>query len=454
MRGKVKLGGALAAMALVLLMLGQAAGFGLLAVTAQQESSQGSSVSDMAAAAYVHRVYKFVNLTLRVAERFNVTIPENLRVVVNETIELLNQARVELGNNTTKAVMLATQASLMFGNVADYVWSHLPSDVKKELEIRGMEKVIEVRMNQLEKIKEKILRIENLTGANMTPILEKINETKQLLQQAMQDLNQSNITAAKRKIIQATNMLMREIRLATISSYKVVYKTAALGAVTLAAVKHTEKLATAVNRTVTMLSQNETPENLTDIITSLIERNTALEHRIEKLLDRIPEDYNNSFVQALMILQEGLNTTQIYLNASLTAAMQNQTDWVVANLTMALESLNETLQQVYALGLPGSVREIVHRGMDIVKHMHKMEMRAEAKYYAAISVMLDKKMHMLEKAYEKYQNGDMPKWRYKALLVNERMRLVILKERLGSGVPPWLLAKIDGMINWIDSHMP
>ena len=454
MDGRWRMAPRIAAALLVLALLAQPIAVMLQGVgVAEAQPNQGVN----AAEAYIMRVKKFVNRTLTLAEEYNITLPENLSVRVNVTLSMLEQAEANLSVNVTLAVMLATNASITFGPVADYVWSQLPEDVKKELEIRAMEKAIEARMRVLEKIRERIIEIENMTGANLTELLQAVNQTIQILEQAEQALNMSNTTQARHLIRQATVQLVREVRIATMRAYWSIHRTATINILALHLVKQLNHLEVAVNRTLEAIntSNESIISNLTDILQGLDNRNRMLLERAQRLAEMYPvNDTNDTIAVALALIVDCLNTTQTYLDQAYNASLEGNLTWVATNLTLTLQTLNATLSQLEQLQLPEHVRDMVRQGMHQIRKMHRMEDKVMSHAYSSMSMMLDRKMEKLQRLYEKYQEGKIPAWKYKLILTNEKMQLIALKESLPATAPQWLIQKIDMIINWINEHMP
>jgi hypothetical protein len=452
--GRVLAGAILAAVAL-LSMLSPLTGL-LTVAQPQTPPNAGNRPAEI----YVERVSRFVNFTLQLAENYNITLNASLKVRVNTTMQLLDWARANLSENVTLAVILATRASINFAPVAEYIWSNLPGDVKKEIEIQHEERAIQARERILENLRERVLTIQNLTGANMTDLLNAINATLNMLQEAEQALQAGNLTYAKRLIHQATIRIVVEVRHSTISAYHAVRKSMTISILTMHLVRHVEHLEEAINSTINMINNtnnteaNET-ENITLRVTGLLNFNTQLLNMAQRLISEYPyTNPNDTIYQALIIISQGLNTSKGYLEQALQAAEANDTLGVISNLTLAYETLNATLTQIQQLGLPGEVRILVHKELATLHGIHHMERNMIDRTYASISRMLDRKMTQLQRIYEKYENGKMPAWRVRLIFTNEKTQLELLKSQLPATAPDWLIQKIDSIINWINTHMP
>ena len=428
----------------------------LTAVASPQESgsTSGMGTAERVAEKYIRRVSVFVNHTLAIADSHNITLPDELKAKVNLTLTLLAWARANLTANVTLAVELATRASIEFAPVADYVWNNLPSDVKKEMQARAMEKVISERIHMLAKLQKKLRIVQNLSGVNVTLLEKALNRTIMKLEEAKHLLEQGNITGAHKIMTRALVEAKHEVRVSYRLVYREAWKTASLQILTLKLVNHVYVLADAINRTVQTV--NETGTVNTSIIIGLANRNRALYEMATRILERYPGPANTSD-PVYVVLSEivaALNTSQVYLDLAVNASVAGNTVWVETNLTLALDVLVQVLNETKSLQMPLHAVKKAEKAVRIMEKIrHRIEHAHENKY-AAISMMLDRKFENLQKLYERYENGKVPEWKLRAVFTAEKLELEQLKASLPPDAPQWLIEKIDSIIQWIDAHMP
>jgi len=428
-----------------------------LAVTAAPSGQevQGHTGPRSAAEIYVSRVAQFINVTLQLASSHGIELNASMMEKVNESLTLIAWARANLTVNETLSVQLATRASLTFAPVAEYVWGSLPSDVREEMKIRAMEKIVSSRIAALEKLQQRLVEIQNETGANLSALLAWINQTIGMLEQAREYLNQSNVTAAIIVLRETRGSVAAAAQHAYIRAYKAMRRTATISILVLHLTDHVTRLTNAVNRTLQELNQTAAPENLTGALRALAERNRALLIMAERLADRYPlQNTSDPAYHAIITIVAGLNISQQYLDLAVNASIQGNITWVAANLSAALETLNSTLANLTSIQLPVTIKHRVIEIMREAQRFHKMRDIVLNRTYASISMMLDRKMNMLQKLYEKYQEGKIPAWRLRAIFTIEQQSLITLKSSLPADTPDWLIQKIDNMLSWISDHMP
>ncbi|MCE4627785.1 MAG: hypothetical protein F7C34_01355 [Desulfurococcales archaeon] len=443
--------------ALAMLILVALMGMPVLTAVASPQGTSDAGAESMAektAEIYVKRITIFVNHTLRIAENHNITLPSDLEEKVNTTLTLLAWARANLSTNVTLAVELATKASIEFAPVADYVWNNLPSDVKKEMQARAMEIVINKRIEMLTKLEEKLRMAQNLSGVNMSRLIEAINITIAKLEEAKHLLEQGNITGARIIMAKALKEAKHEVRISYRVVYKEAWKCASLNILTLKLVDHVFRLADAINRTIQAV--NETGNVSEDIIAGLAARNRALYNMAVRILERYPAPENTSdpVYTTLEEIVAALNTSQMYLDLAVNASEAGNPAWVETNLTLALDVLVQALNETKNLQMPLHALKRAEKAVHIMERIRSRMEHMRASKYAAISIMLDRKFEHLQRMYERYQNGMIPEWRIRAVFTAEKLELEQLKASLPPDTPEWLIEKIDSIIQWIDTHMP
>ncbi len=433
---------------------------GAPASTAQAGNARGAS-SSQAAQMYVERVSEFINATLRAASIYNISIPENLSANVSKAEKLVAEARSMVGVNDTEAVMLATNASSVFAPVAEYVASHMPLTVKKEIDDKMLAKALEVREKLIVKL-EKILEHVNKTGVPVGDELEKLREMQSMAEQIRQALREDNVTKARHEMQMLDHEMRAETPRICEKTYRGLTVNAALAASLEDAVAHARMLAITINVTVETVNEtgNITPSvtmRIKEIYEHAVESETKLSRIIEYVNETVDnETINKTLLQALVELRDAFNQSAAYTSAAYKAALQGNATETIAMLDQAFQTINKTLANVSKLvPQPVMVKEKLQHEMkhaqEIVKKAHKKERVEE---WTHISMEIDHKMNKLKQAYNLYKNGQLSKSQYQRMLEKTKQWLVQLENRIKDNAPQWLLEKINNALEWIQSHTP
>ncbi len=468
------IGGHLKVLAGLLVALLLVQGIAVLAAQAQASpAGNGSNLgqgagqqgSYQAALRMIDRVSLFINRTLAVADRYNITIPANLTANVNESLSLLAQARSAAESNATLAIQLAVRAARTFAPVHAYVWQHVPVNVREAVERVMLERGINVRLMIVERIKHVLMFVQNVTGTNMSDEWSRIKQLENTIERMRVELNHGNITPVRhqmqivdREIHQTCTGIARKNHEALLASSTLVIsarKTLAFAVM----------LENAINTTESQLNQTGANASWS------VERLEMLQYKtqmmaawLNNILESIiggqdNETINSTIVEALENMDNALNQTSTLLGDAAQALSQGDTQQAINLLSQAetvLEQAADNLSSVIGTTLPSCPCIPEHHswwrhgGHERGSH-HDMT----GTNWTMIAHMVEHDMAKLQTAYAKYQSGTMSKQHYKHMLEEEYRKLEnILAELQQQGAPSWLIDEVQNAINWINTHQP
>ncbi len=289
----------------------------------------------------INRVECLINRTLTLASQYNITIPENLNKRLDMAKELLANASSIAQEEPKKAMWLAIKAGGLVLPVYVYVVRHLPTEVKEEILAKRVGAEVNATESAVKRLENVIKWIEDRAGSVPEPVQEKLSKALELLNQAKELLaNGTNVKQAMALVIKARHelgtayvMLRRE---ASHTWRVAVAADMALRNV----VMGTVKLAAGINRTLTLIGNNQTREaiialtRLHNYANYLLVRIRVMTSHIKipvntspvmsnmtkvlELSEEILSEINASTTQAVMALKAGdVNTAVTVLNTTL-----------------------------------------------------------------------------------------------------------------------------------------
>ncbi|MCE4620788.1 MAG: hypothetical protein F7C33_07190 [Desulfurococcales archaeon] len=422
--------------------------------TTVTSQATGANTAQLAAQMYIKRIGVFINKTLLIAEKKNITIPENLTGLINESKNLLAQAQQELeAGNVTGAVDLATKAADTFAPVAIYVWTHIPKNERKELTQYSLVRAINARLQALERLTAYISKL-NESGVNTKPLVEILDNVNATLQKALRLAEEGNLTAARALLKKADYMLMVEFKVALHNINKKIHQVAACAAAFRGLARALETTTYRLNQTITLIEENKTSQAKAQL-SGVDARLASLSRVLERIYQRVSESNPNSTTaQVLAILLNATVEAKDYVNASIASLEQGDANTSIVDITLAIETINDAISRINVTKLP----EILH------KHVEKLHREAEkartaivhghARVYSAIAFKIDKVKEHLEQLLAKYQNGTVSRQVIVRAFTHAYTMLVRMKHALGHNAPQWLLEKINQTIQWIKQTVP
>ncbi len=422
------------------------------ATVASQET--GATTAQLAAQMYIKRIGVFINKTLLIAEKNNITIPENLTGLVNESKSLLAQAQQELeAGNVTGAVDLATEAADTFAPVAVYVWTHIPKNERQELAQYSLVRAINARLQALEKLSAYIGKL-NESGVDTKPLVEILDNVNATLQKALKLAEEGNLTAARALLKKADYMLMVEFKVALHNINKKIHQVAACAAAFRGLARALETVTHRLNQTITLIEENETSQAISQL-RGVNAKLASLSRVLERIYERVSEaNPNSTTAQVLAILVNATLEAKDYVNASIASLEEGDANTSIVDITLAIETINDAISRINATQLP----EILH------KHVAKLHREAEkarmaivhghARVYSAMAFKVDMVKEHLEQLLAEYQNGTVSRQVVVRAFTHAYMMLERMKHALGHNAPQWLLEKINQTIQWIKQTVP
>jgi len=289
----------------------------------------------------INRVECLINRTLTLASQYNVTIPENLGKRLDVAKGLLANASSIAQEKPKKAMWLAIKAGRLVLPVYVYVVRHLPTDVKKEILARRVGAEVNATESAVKRLENVIKWIEDRVGNVPEPVQEKLSEAQKLLDQAKELLaNGTNVKQAMALVIKARHELGTAYVMLRRGAGHAWHVAVAADMALRNVVMGTVKLAIGVNRTLTLIGNNQTSEaiaaltRLHNYANYLLTRVKAMTLHIKvpantspimsnmtkvlQLSEEVLSEINASTAQAMMALKVGdVNTAITVLNTTL-----------------------------------------------------------------------------------------------------------------------------------------
>ena len=406
-----------------------------------------------AAQLFINRVRDHIRRVLELAERYNITIPENMNERAELAKQLLENATRALEQGRVReAIRLALRASTVFRPVAEYVIHRLPRTARIEAAEQGLRRAIELRRDAVERLNRTIAWLEERGVEVPDGIVSALANASRLLGMAEEELSKGNVSAAARLLGEASRLL--GLATAWLSSYtgKLWARIAvAEGAVRRAAMQ-TLALLRLLNRSVDMLEANATDAAIRTLTASL-KISQSLELYLERAV-RIAAGRNDNVTAALETLLSAVKNTTALVNASLAALEEGDVAEAVENIEKAYSTLIGALENVggklraaaialhlfkkriamLKLSLDAGIRRVIEHRIALFADRMLKEIAAELHH---VLKMVRSGRISRDKAIEKLR-----------LLKHEVEELL---KKLGvRGTPPLLLEKARALLKLID----
>jgi len=431
----------------------------VVAPAAVYPAVQAQTVEDdpalAAAEAYITKIEEFINKTLTLAEMYNITLPDNLTVLVNQSFDLLEQARAALEEgNATLAIQLANEASSTFADVAVYVWSNLNPDVKQELMAAQVEAAVQTRLMVAERLSLVLEQMNETCGCVTAQIAERVQMLVQMAEQARMALKMGNVSGAQQIVARFDVEARQTMQFALRQAQGTLEGVSAAVAAIRGAVQSIEAVADYLNQTISLIEQNQT-----DLAIARLENATLRLDNLTVMLENIytaaeAQGANETYLEAIMTLYNATVDARDLVNASIYSLEQNDTETAIAYISMAVETLYNATLQVADLPLPGQVKAQV---MNMAKVMGKLQAKmavATDDMYERISAFVDNTLARLQDLLEKYQAGQVSEAKVKAEFAKAKQQLENILRIIQDDAPQDLVQKVQDAINWIDENTP
>ncbi|MCE4621977.1 MAG: hypothetical protein F7B19_01520 [Desulfurococcales archaeon] len=444
---------------IIALMALSAVGYPIMALaenttttTAAPSTTQGASA--LAAKMYINKISLFINKTLELAEKYNITIPENLTDNIETAKSLIAEAENALENGDIgQAIVYATKASNTFIDVAIYVWKQISPEERQGLKQERLINAVEARIMALHRVQVMIQKLE-MAGVQVDMLKNLTVRINQTLQQALEYARQGNLSVARQLMLQAE----KQFGLTLKATYKLV--NTKLHAVTAAASAMKglntvlSRITTHLNMTIQFIEEGRYDEALVQL-NNTEEALTNLANALSRIKDAmVRQGVNETYIEAVDILLNATNTSAIYINESITALEANDTNTSIMYITMAINELTTAIEKVNETGLPQIIRKELRVLRGAAEKVRRAIIWDQARLYSAISVHVDREKAKLELLIQKYNNGEITRVRLLIEAGKTYRHMVMIKQSLDDRAPNWLIQKIDAFLNWIKTNIP
>lgn len=415
-------------------------------------------VGSIAAMKYVTSVKLKIERVMELADRYSITLPDELQERAEQAQELIGQAEQALeAGNYSGAVKLATMAAANIGPVAGYVWHNIPQEDRHELIGKYEQLALRVRVEVAGKLAEMMRYLEtNLSIELPAELKQKLQEAVDWLIRANESLAAGNLSDARFYMAKASvifGLVTAGIHRYTHHYFDVV---AAGAQATKAVIRVSIRLEIAINKTVELISAGNISEALQalDVLENV---SNATAHRVSKMADLLERrGVNATVVEAVRNLAEALENVSIKAAEAAQALAGEEPDTVtaIALLEEARNDLSSALQVLQDLRLPEKVRGVVRQAIEAVRVSDRAFEHMLVHALSGMARKLDHTLAKLQRTYQAYRSGRISEEQYLSVLNQVKQALETLKERIGDRAPEWLTQKIDYILNWIENHMP
>lgn len=415
-------------------------------------------VGSIAAMKYVTSVKLKIERVMELADRYSITLPDELQERAEQARELIGQAEQALeAGNYSGAVKLATMAAANIGPVAGYVWHNIPQEDRHELIGKYEQLALRVRVEVAGKLAEMMRYLETELGIELPAELkQKLQEAIDWLIRANESLMAGNLSDARFYMAKASVIF----GLVTAGIHRYAHHhldvVAAGVQATKAVVGVSIRLEIAINKTVELISAGNISDAL-QALDALENVSNATAHRVSKMADLLERrGVNATVVEAIRNLAEALENVSIKAAEAAQALAGEEPDTVtaIALLEDAREDLANALQALQDLGLPEKVRGVVRQAIEAVRISDRAFEHMLVHALTGMARKLDHTLAKLQRTYQAYRSGRISEEQYLSVLNQVKQALETLKERIGDKAPEWLIQKIDYILNWIENHMP
>lgn len=403
------------------------------------------------------RVSNRIEDVLRLAERYDIKIPENMTVNVDLAMEILNNASGIVKNNPHEAIRMAIKASWIFRPVAIYVLKSIPEGERKKLMNRALENAIEVRGEALNKFKNVVNWLEDKNIKIPDEIKDDIATAEELLNQAKETIESGNYTTKEVVHLLATaSMIMGKAtgKLHRFTGH--VWRTATVIDFSLHRVVNAVLLTgKAINASIEAIKGNNTQKAM-EMVSRAINVTNGLSEFLARALEIAKErNVNENITEAIEALYNATVEVKIHLEEAKTSLEEEDTFTALSELEIALNIIVSTIEN-YKDVLKGFNKyvNLIERTSGVMHMRLGKKLREIAVRKAAwIIFHLEKTEMRLHRLYRLYQKGSITEDQFHGELDKIKNALENLKEKLEKlpHIPRRIINKIDKILQWIET---
>lgn len=434
---------------------------GALLVNAEEKSGlrigarTGSSVAD----AIIARIKAGIEGVLVLADKYNVTIPENLTVLIDEARSLLVNASKIVEESPGEAVRLALLAAKRFRPVAVYVLNSIPSEEREELHRKHVAVLVERVEVIVGSLKKRLSWLEEKGVKIPDSIWEKVDKAEQLVVEAKELVAEPGYDT--RRVLEIVREVDRLVSQTVMELYKYTGRTwRILGIVEHSYHKFMRGLlivARGINTTINVLEENNTSragellDRLTDTVQGLIEYiDRALKFLGNKTVDENTTEALTAIRRVLVEVREHLASAKQYVDEGNVVVALDELQQALDKLLSTLREHQLPLKSVHMhLRALVGVSERVHRAL------YGLAKKIAVRRSADLILFLLRVEHRLHRLTGLYENGNISIDEYREVLESTKQLLENIKSRLEElPRPPVMIVKhIDKLINWIEEQL-
>ena len=406
----------------------------------------------------VEKVKDRITGILGLAEKYNITIPDNMTDILSRVKSLLANASRIVDKEPIQAIKLALRAMKEFKPIAIYIIRSLPSNERREIVENRLENAIARREVLLRSIEERLEWLSNRSVNIPENLWRRIDEAKQLLAQARELIRSGNYSVGQvygilHRVDMAITSILRELYSYTGKAWhRIVFMEHAYHRF----LRSLVVLVRGINVSIDLVEKGEVDKALS-IINRLANATSRLIDYTSKLI-AISE--NRSLENVLSLLEEIYSTlvgveehllkAGEYLRVNETLSALNELDTAVNMLTTLLKENKEVFKDIAVhLRVLARVSEKIHR--IIGKTLGKIIAEKTIDLMIFIN-RIEHKLHVLKKMYEE---GKISVEEYRDSLQHIKQLLENIKNKLENlpKTPEKILEKINKLVEWINEQL-
>jgi len=429
----------------------------VVATAVPVSAEEPSNIRVRVAKMILNGVSRRIDAVLNLAERYGISISENMTERVDSAKSILQNATEVVEEEPCKAIRMAVKACWVFKPVAIYILKNIPEEEKATLRENILLKAIEARENALSRLKNVISWLEDRGVKIPEEISNNIALAEDLLNQARELIESGSYNASDvRTLIGDASKALAKATLALHRVTGNIWKATTLVNFSLLRLRGAIILiGKAINATIEAIEANKTEEAI-GIIDKTVNGMEQVITFLDKALETLErKNVNENVTEAVTALKNAMAEAKTHVEKARTSLEQGDTLSAISELETALDTI-VTVVETYKHIFVGFHRHIevlltvsgkIH--ITIGERLKIMALRKAAWLVFHLERM-DMRLHML---YHLYEEGKVSEEEFHKALDNAKTLLENLKTRLEKlpRPPKPIIEKINRMLEWITS---